>query len=78
LIYHLIDADLKNLQLPDYFKDVYKKLFGEAPSDAFITHSRRELMHAVLALIFNPSLAKAYFKGTKVGCVDGKTRRIFL
>ncbi|KAK7450147.1 hypothetical protein VKT23_013030 [Stygiomarasmius scandens] len=64
--------------LPDKVKDVYEELFdGQHPSNNEITHLRRELVHAVLAFLFNPRFRDAYLNGVVVKCVDAILRRIF-
>ncbi|THV02952.1 hypothetical protein K435DRAFT_652343 [Dendrothele bispora CBS 962.96] len=65
--------------LPDKVKDVYQNLFGDhqLPSKNEMGHLRRELVHAVLALIFSPPFRDAYVNGVKVQCVDSIMRRLF-
>ncbi|KAK7461457.1 hypothetical protein VKT23_008634 [Stygiomarasmius scandens] len=64
--------------LPARFQDLYREIFGVAATSDELTHSRRELMHAVLAIIFNPAFREAYLKGVVVQCADKMLRRFFL
>ncbi|KAF5351441.1 hypothetical protein D9758_013515 [Tetrapyrgos nigripes] len=54
-----------------YNSDAY---IEDAPT---ITHLKRELMHAVWALILDPEFMHAYEHGIKLKCGDGVERRLF-
>ena len=51
--------------------------FGVPPPPDVITHCRRELYHAVIALILNGEFAEAYKNGIVIEFPDGICRRVF-
>ncbi|KAJ7799440.1 hypothetical protein B0H14DRAFT_3491588 [Mycena olivaceomarginata] len=64
-------------KLPDTFHDYFQKLTGSAPSADFLTHCRRELMHAIWRLLLDDEFLKAYEHGivinVKMGCCSAFT-----
>jgi hypothetical protein len=66
------------LQLPDTFKDFAAPNVGKkAPSKAFMTHCRREVMHAQWEILLDDEFMEAYKHGIVVECCDGITRRFY-
>ena len=64
-------------KLPESFVDEYRRLTGKNPSEDVMTHCRRELMQAVLAIIFGQEFEDAYKRGIVVNCADKVLRRMF-
>ncbi len=65
------------LQLPPDFHDFFSALTGEAPTADILTHCRREVMHAVWALLLDEEFMHAYEHGIVIECPDGKFRRFY-
>ena len=66
------------LQLPDSFKDFASKhIDGKRPSDKFIAHCRRELLHAQWNILLDDDFLAAYQHGIVVECCDGIMRRFY-
>ncbi|KAH7916847.1 hypothetical protein BV22DRAFT_1027329, partial [Leucogyrophana mollusca] len=63
--------------LPDTIQDFFEKLLGQAATKEVITHCRRELIHAVWALLLDDAFMDAYVHGFVMKCVDGVVRRLF-
>ncbi|KAJ3551292.1 hypothetical protein NM688_g4788 [Phlebia brevispora] len=63
--------------LPDTCHDWYQQTFGKAASAATLTHCKRELMHAIWALLLDNEFMKAYEEGIVVVFADGIPRRVF-
>ena len=64
-------------QLPDAFHDYYTNLTGEGPSEALLTHLRRELVHAIWKLLLNDEFMHAYEHGIVIMCPDGIERHFY-
>ncbi len=64
-------------KLPDYFQDNYKEFFGRSTTAAMLTHCKRELMHAILAMVIDERFIEAYENGFEFLCHDGIIRRFF-
>ena len=66
------------LQLPDSFSDWYLDVFGIVPSDATLTHCKRELIQALWNLILSaPDFVQAYQFGMIVKFANQIFRRVF-
>lgn len=65
------------IQLPPDFLDAYVSLTGDGPTEAVLTHCRRELMHAVWKLLLDDEFMYAYEHGVVVMCPDGVFRRFY-
>ncbi|KAF7985138.1 hypothetical protein HWV62_7692 [Athelia sp. TMB] len=66
------------IMLPDSFKDfVSHHTLGKGMSQKFMTHCRRELLHAQWELLLDDDFIMAYQHGIVVECGDGVTRRIY-
>ncbi|KAF9783930.1 hypothetical protein BJ322DRAFT_1109780 [Thelephora terrestris] len=64
--------------LPDSFSDWYREKFGIVPSDATITHCKRELIQALWLLILSaPDFVQAYQFGIFICFADQVIRRVF-
>ncbi|KAL0566510.1 hypothetical protein V5O48_015503 [Marasmius crinis-equi] len=63
--------------LPDNIQEFYQEQFGFPTSAATLTHLKRELMHAVWALILDDDFMHAYEQGIIIECADGVIRRVF-
>ncbi|KAF7422998.1 hypothetical protein PC9H_011162 [Pleurotus ostreatus] len=63
--------------LPDSLNDRYRELYGHAPRPAYLTHLKRELMHAVWSLLLSAEFIHAYIHGLAVKCFDGILRLLF-
>lgn len=50
---------------------------GEEATREVLTHSKRELMQAIWALLLDEKFMDAYTNGEAVRCKDGVVRRIF-
>ena len=65
-------------QLPDSFTDWYREKFGTTPSEATITHCKRELIQALWVLILNTAgFIDAYRHGILIEFADLIIRRVF-
>ncbi|KJA20593.1 hypothetical protein HYPSUDRAFT_101131, partial [Hypholoma sublateritium FD-334 SS-4] len=64
-------------KLPPDFHDFFSVLTGEAPTADILTHCRRELMHAVWAVLLDAEFMHAYEHGIVIECPDGKSRRFY-
>lgn len=65
-------------QLPDSFSDWYQETFGIVPSEATITHCKRELIQALwLVMLNNPEFMQAYQFGIFICFADNIIRRVF-
>jgi hypothetical protein len=66
------------LQLPDAFKDfATRSTGGKTPSKAFMTHCRREVMHAQWKILLDDEFLEAYSHGIIIECCDGIKRRFY-
>lgn len=63
--------------MPDSFQDFYINTFGTSAAEDTLTFCKRELFHAVWALIFNLAFMHAYEFGFAVLCADGIMRLLF-
>ncbi|KAG8724423.1 hypothetical protein FRC09_018881, partial [Ceratobasidium sp. 395] len=63
--------------LPDAIREEITKLHGKVPTDALITHLRRELMQEVWKALMDDEFIDAYFNGVEIKCANGITRRVF-
>lgn len=68
---------LTDQQLPDTFYDWYEKLTGHGRSGDIVTHCRRELMHAVWALLLDAEFLEAYEHGIVIELPDHIERRVY-
>lgn len=65
-------------QLPDAFKDfASQNMGGKRPSDALMTHCRRELLQAQWDLLLDEEFLRAYAHGIVVRCCDELMRRFY-
>lgn len=65
-------------QLPDSFKDFASQHAGnKAPSKHFMTHCRRELLHAQWSILLDDEFLEAYEHGIVIECLDGIKRRFY-
>ncbi|THU97282.1 hypothetical protein K435DRAFT_857796 [Dendrothele bispora CBS 962.96] len=64
-------------KLPDDFSDFYKQHYGKAPTEAVLTHMRREVIQAIWNLILDVDFMHAYEHGIVLKCGDGIVRRLF-
>jgi hypothetical protein len=51
--------------------------FGKLATAAMLTHLRRELAHAVWALLLDDDLLRAYTEGESIKLFDGIKRMLF-
>lgn len=66
------------MQLPDAFKDFATENTGtKAPSQAFMTHCRREVLHAQWNILLDDEFIEAYIHGIVIKCCDGVSRRFY-
>jgi hypothetical protein len=66
------------LQLPDAFKDfATENMGGKGPSNALMTHCRREVMHAQWDILLDEEFLEAYQHSIVVVCCDGIIRRFY-
>lgn len=75
--FRVVGARTKSIQLPDEIQDAYREEFGVPPPAEYLTHLKRELMHAVWDLLLTVEFIHAYLHGVVIKCYDGVTRRIF-
>jgi len=64
-------------QLPDNIQEAFNQAFGKAASAETLTHLKRELIHAIWALLLNEKFMHAYEHGIIVECADGVLRRLY-
>ncbi|KJA15771.1 hypothetical protein HYPSUDRAFT_148690, partial [Hypholoma sublateritium FD-334 SS-4] len=64
-------------KLPPDFLDAYVSLTGDGPTEAVLTHCRRELMHAVWKLLLDDEFMYIYEHGVVIVCPDGVSRRFY-
>ncbi|KJA13004.1 hypothetical protein HYPSUDRAFT_152056 [Hypholoma sublateritium FD-334 SS-4] len=64
-------------KLPADFHDYVSVITGEAPTVDILTHCRREVMHAVWALLLDEEFMLAYEHGIVIECPDGLLRRFY-
>lgn len=65
-------------QLPDEVQEQITRLHGgKPPTEALITHFRRELMHAVWCALLDDEFVDAWKHGVVIVCADGVKRRVF-
>ena len=64
-------------QLPDDFQEYYRSVYGKSASHDVLTHLRREIMHAIISLLFDEAFLDAYREGFLFLCMDDVTRRFF-
>ncbi|KAI0258587.1 hypothetical protein BC834DRAFT_1045792 [Gloeopeniophorella convolvens] len=66
-------------KLPDTFQDFYRKVYnGKTASRETLTHCKRELAQAIVALLIDEEFLEAYVHGILLYCGDNVWRRIFL
>ncbi|KAF9472386.1 hypothetical protein BDN70DRAFT_900592 [Pholiota conissans] len=65
-------------KLPPNFLDFYLELTGNGPSEDVLTHCRRELMHAVWALLLDEEFMHAYKHGIVIECPDDYPEKVLL
>jgi hypothetical protein len=76
-LFRLILSD-HELQLPDAFKDfASKNMKGHPPSDALMTHCRREVFQAQWDILLDEEFLIAYEHGIMIECCDEITRRFY-
>ncbi|KAG9086349.1 hypothetical protein FS749_003695 [Ceratobasidium sp. UAMH 11750] len=63
--------------LPDKVKEQITKMHGKPPTDALLTHLRRELMHAIWVALLDDEFVEAWRTGVVIDCADGHRRRVF-
>ncbi|KAG8761981.1 hypothetical protein FRC12_009250 [Ceratobasidium sp. 428] len=64
--------------LSDEVREEIAKLHGgKAPSEALMTHLRRELMHEVWKHLLDDDFIDAWHNGIVIDCADGVKRRVF-
>ncbi|KAG9082741.1 hypothetical protein FS749_006609 [Ceratobasidium sp. UAMH 11750] len=63
--------------LPDAIAEAITKFHGKPPTDALLTHLRRELMQAVWKALLDDEFVHAWFNGVVIMCADGIPRRVF-
>ncbi|KAG8726976.1 hypothetical protein FRC10_006587, partial [Ceratobasidium sp. 414] len=63
--------------LPDAIEEAILKLHGKSPTNALLTHLRRELMQAVWKALLDDEFVHAWFNGVVIKCADGIMRRVF-
>ncbi|KAG9097673.1 hypothetical protein FRC06_007313 [Ceratobasidium sp. 370] len=63
--------------LPDKVNEQITAMHGKPPSDALLTHLRRELMHAVWVALLDDEFIEAWRTGVVIDCADGVRRRVF-
>lgn len=64
--------------LPDSFKDFATKHTGDkVPSKQFMTHCRRELLHAQWEILLDDDFLEAYKHGIVIECCDGTKFRFY-
>jgi hypothetical protein len=65
-------------QLPPHFKDFAASYTGgKDPSQAFMTHCQRELLHAQWRILLDNDFLEAYEHGIVIECCDGTRRRFY-
>lgn len=66
------------VQLPETIKDLLATLYPERKHfDGLLTHCRRELIHAVWAVLLDDDFVNEYKNGIVITCLDGVKRRVF-
>ncbi|KAG8703740.1 hypothetical protein FRC08_002657 [Ceratobasidium sp. 394] len=63
--------------LSDEVREQIAKLHGKPPSEALMTHLRRELMHEVWKHLLDEEFIDAWHNGIVIECADGHKRRVF-
>ncbi|KAG9089394.1 hypothetical protein FRC06_001569 [Ceratobasidium sp. 370] len=64
--------------LPDEVQEQIAQMHGgKPPTDALLTHLRRELMHAVWSALLDDDIVHAWKHGVVIQCADGIVRRVF-
>ncbi|KAG8729146.1 hypothetical protein FRC10_004213 [Ceratobasidium sp. 414] len=64
--------------LPDEVQEQITRMHGgKPPTDALLTHLRRELMHAVWSALLDDDFVHAWKHGVVIQCADGVVRRVF-
>ncbi|KAI0069553.1 hypothetical protein K474DRAFT_1610279 [Panus rudis PR-1116 ss-1] len=64
-------------KLPDAFHDWFLKETGHGVSADLLTHCRRELFHAIWAVLLDDEFLCAYHHGIVIDCTDGVRRRVY-
>lgn len=64
-------------KLPDTLQDIYMTHYGTAATDEVVRFLKRELIHAIWALLLTPEFMEAYVHGILILCADDVIRRIF-
>jgi hypothetical protein len=66
------------LQLPDAFKDfATKEMKGKGPSDALMTHCRREVIQAQWMVMLDDEFIESCQHGIVMKCCDQIMRRFY-
>ncbi|KAJ7055705.1 hypothetical protein C8F01DRAFT_444509 [Mycena amicta] len=63
--------------VPEDIKDKYKEHYGHAMPDNVMTHTKRELFHAVWGLLIDDDFVDAWMNGRALECWDKIMRRLF-
>ncbi|KAG8733927.1 hypothetical protein FRC10_012062, partial [Ceratobasidium sp. 414] len=63
--------------LPEKVKEQITAMHGKPPSNALITHLRRELMHAVWVALLDDEFIEAWRTRVVIDCADGVRRHVF-
>ncbi|KAE9387588.1 hypothetical protein BT96DRAFT_960362 [Gymnopus androsaceus JB14] len=64
-------------KLPDNFHDFYKEHYNTAPTEAVLTHVRREILQSIYGLIFDNKFMEAYDHGLVLKCANIVQRCLF-
>ncbi|KIJ07352.1 hypothetical protein PAXINDRAFT_121100, partial [Paxillus involutus ATCC 200175] len=64
-------------KLPDTLQDFYKAKVGRPATASVLTHCKRELMHAIWALLLDDEFMEAYKNGVVIRFPDNILRRVF-
>lgn len=65
--------------MPPDFKDfAAMHSNGKGPSEAFMTHCKREFLHAQWKKLLDDEFLEAYQHGVVIECCDGQKRRFYL
>jgi hypothetical protein len=62
------------LKLPNDLQDQYFKAYGRKASDDVVAFLKRELVHAILALMLDKDFVQAYKSGLECEIFDGSSK----
>jgi hypothetical protein len=65
------------LKLGDEIQEFYKTTFGKVATGPMLTHLRRELAHAILRLLLDDDLMRAYTNGIAIKLFNEITQALF-